>query len=450
MSVYHVRTDLSAKPVPRTDDIRYLDWAPGSDSASIDCLPGFFEGWRPSAEAADLFTLAGAVFTVDKLESRTDTPDAWTRDLELQIPVHDLDGFLAEPFAQALNFLSGDRWKSVPYQATVDPLETLGPIADSQDSLCDVNAVSLFSGGLDSLCGAVDYLERNPSHRLAVVSHYDGGNATSQQTPLFSTLKNTYGDRLVTRRLWLRPAHPRNGQEVRIFEPVETTTRARSFLFISVAVALASSIGPDVPVLVPENGYIAVNVPLTRARFGSASTRTTHPHFFALLNEALATAGVGNEVRNPYGLMTKGEMLSTSPNQPLLKRLAPVTVSCSHPEAARMQERPQGNCGYCFPCLIRRASLGVVGWDNEKPAWDALSDGDLIRDVTHKRGRDLRAVLSAVFADRPDLDLLRNAPLPEGTHRDHLGVWRRGNQELRKWLIDGAEGELAREVRRLK
>jgi hypothetical protein len=203
-------------------------------------------------------------------------------------------------------------------------------------------------------------------------------------------------------------------------------------------------------VYVPENGYIALNVPLTRARAGSASTRTTHPRYLALLHDAAAASGVPNPLVNPYEFKTKGEMLRDSRNQDLLRELAPLTVSCSHPEAARWQQRAEGNCGYCFPCLIRRASLAAVGWDTEPYPWDALSDPALVEDTDEKRGADLRAVVNAVFGDRPDSDLFRNAPLPAGRHRDHLQVWRRGNDELRTWIEAGAQGPLAAVVERLR
>jgi 7-cyano-7-deazaguanine synthase in queuosine biosynthesis len=308
----------------------------------------------------------------------------------------------------------------------------------------------LFSGGLDSLCGVIDLLESDSSLRLGLVSHYDGGQATSRQTQLHARLADHYGaDRVLLRRLWLRPAPEHPLQRAPTPVAAETTTRGRSFLFLTAALALASASGPSVPVYLPENGYIALNVPLTRARSGSASTRTTHPHYLQLLGDAASAIGVPNPLINPYRYKSKGQMLQDSKNLVLLRELAPDTVSCSHPEAARMQQRLQGNCGYCFPCLIRRAALATVGWDTETLGWDVLTDPTLIENVSERRGADLRAVINGVFSERPDTDLLRNAPLPPGTHSDYLAVWRRGNQELRAWLADGATGPLARTIRRL-
>jgi hypothetical protein len=132
-----------------------------------------------------------------------------------------------------------------------------------------------------------------------------------------------------------------------------------------------------------------------------------------------------------------------SANSELLARLAPRTLSCSHPEAARWVRREEGNCGYCFPCLIRRASLAAAGWDTDSYAWNALEDDILLTDQTSERGNDLRAVVNAVLRPKRDIDLLKNAPLP-GERQRYLSVWRRGQDELAAWLRAGATGELAK------
>ncbi|MGW5049761.1 hypothetical protein [Actinokineospora sp. NPDC004072] len=163
------------------------------------------------------------------------------------------------------------------------------------------------------------------------------------------------------------------------------------------------------------------------------------------LATAAATIGVFNPVINPYRLRTKGEMLAESRNAALLRRLAPLSVSCSHPETARYLGRKQGNCGYCFPCLIRRASLAHVGWDDDEYAYNVFAEDDstLLLNRRSRRGADLRAVFAGAFSDRPDRDILRNGPLPQGERAAFTGVWRRGLTELRTWLASGARGPLA-------
>jgi 7-cyano-7-deazaguanine synthase in queuosine biosynthesis len=449
VTTYLMRTDLTTA-VTEPDDVRLLDWAPARTAATIqtgDTGPEFFAGWRPPRPAADLFLLGAAVYCADKTTRRRGTLDSWTREITLRLPVEDLAAWRSAGFEAALRFLTGDHWEISPYNSDRHPLTGVAGVpADRQPVGLGVDGVCLFSGGLDSLCGVIDLLEEHPERRLCLLSHHEGGQASTAQQLLLEELNAHYGsERITSRRLYLRPAPANNHQARSLPRQRENTTRSRSLLFLSAALALAAADGTETPMYVPENGFIGINVPLTRSRVGSASTRTTHPHFMNQLGAAATAIGVPNPVLNPYRLRTKGEMLAESRNAELLRRLAPLSVSCSHPETARYVGRKQGNCGYCFPCLIRRASLAHVGWDDDEYAYDVFEEKDLtiLLNRRSRRGADLRAVVAGTFADRPDRDVLRNGPLPQGERAAFTGVWRRGLAELRAWLVDGAHGELA-------
>jgi len=443
MNDYRLRSNLTAA-LPTNEDVLVLDWNPGKASATIQigrrAGARFFDGWRAPRAALDLFLLGAAAYCVDKTSLRRSTADNWTRDLRLELPVEDVDRWRDSSIAPVLDFLTGDRWAIQPYREARSPLADLKRVPDDVAPVADVDAVCLFSGGLDSLTGVIDLLEEDPNRRLCLLSHNEGDKASTAQQELLAALRNHYGaERIQSRRLFLRPT-PVNGQQARPLPSArENTTRARSLLFLTAALALASSVSPTTPVYIPENGFIGINVPLTRARGGSYSTRTTHPFFIKTLSEAISEIGVSNPILNPFRLKTKGEILAETKNPGLLERLAPLSVSCSHPEAARYVKRPQGNCGYCFPCLIRRASMAHVGWDGSNGyAWDALTGTDLL-DRNTRRSADLRAVINGVYADRPDRDIFRNGPIPDGEHRNFLRVWRGGIGELREWF-GGASG----------
>jgi 7-cyano-7-deazaguanine synthase in queuosine biosynthesis len=446
MTSYVVRTDLRL-PLPADSSVRVLDWAPASHASTIHVSANggdFFGGWRPEPAALDLLVLAAAVYCVDKTALRSDAPDLWTRELAVEVPVRAPQRWRSSGVVEALRFLSGDRWSFHFDASEHDPLDGVPGVPDEPTPAADATTVSLFSGGLDSLIGVIDFLERHPDEALLLVSHTEGGQTSPAQDRLLAALRAHYGvDRLPWRRIFVRPA-PEDARQARALPAAkENSTRSRSALFLSAAAALASSIGPNVPVLIPENGFIGINVPLTRARSGSYSTRTTHPHFLAQLGSAWRAVGVTNPICNPYRLMTKGEMLQQSANASLLETLAPQSVSCSHPEAARWVGKPQGNCGYCFPCLIRRASMASVGWDDSGHySWDALTGVDLL-DRDTDRNRDLRAVLNGAWENRPDRDVLRNGPIPNGEHAQFIRVWREGLAELRAWLA-GASGLTAK------
>lgn len=438
MISYRVRTEVTSPPTD-PDHVRLLDWKPGDAAATIQlgnrAGGRFLKGWRAPREALDLFLFGAAIYCADKTAQRSTATDVWTRKLSIALPVDDVTAWKAANWNTTLDFLTGDHWSIDPYRETRSPADGIRTVPTEVTPVGEVDAVSLFSGGLDSLTGVIDLLEAQPDRRLCLLSHNEADQASTAQHTLIAALRDHYGNnRLEVRSLFLRPAPVSKAQARPLPHDRETTTRARSTLFLTAAMALAASVGPNVPVYIPENGFIGINVPLTRARSGSYSTRTTHPHFIDLLQTAAQRVGVSNPILNPFRLRTKGEILAESLNPDLLRRLAPASVSCSHPEAARYVGRPQGNCGYCFPCLIRRASMAHVGWDSSHGyAWDALSGHGLL-DRTTNRAADLRAVINGVYEDRPDRDILRNGPIPHGEHHDFIRVWRGGLDELRSWF----------------
>ena len=208
----------------------------------------------------------------------------------------------------------------------------------------------------------------------------------TKQTALFDELRRRYSPNpLVLRHLFLRPASPRKLQARPLSRGgLETTTRSRSFLFFAAGVAVADALGATAPLYVPENGFIGINVPLT-----STGRQPQHADHASALHDrmrrVLDLLGLRHPIENPYRLLTKCEALWQNSDRDLLFDLAPATISCSHPEAPRWDKRPQGNCGYCYPCLIRRASLHRVTSDRTTYAWDALTDETLLR-RSSKRG----------------------------------------------------------------
>ena len=170
--------------------------------------------------------------------------------------------------------------------------------------------------------------------------------------------------------------------------------RSRSLLYLALGLAAAASFGPVTPLIIPENGWISLNPPLTANRLGSCSTRTTHPCFLEQLTGLWQETGLVNPLVNPYNNLTKGEVVRRCRNQDLLAKLFGASVSCARPVVSRWQARAAGSCGYCYPCLMRRAALHTLGWDRGQDyGRDVLSDPETL---AHRvRGRDLRALLLA-------------------------------------------------------
>ena len=315
-------------------------------------------GVRPSEIGLDLLVLAAHIYAADTRISRTEqSQDSWTREIRLVVPVSDTQRWnaAAQTVKQALDFLTGDRWtlgfrqRPTRFAGIITPPQALLPPA--------FDAVSLFSGGLDSLIGAIDLLEAGRTPLL--VSHAGDGATSGAQNTLFAALKKRFNatafDRL---RAWITfPSDLVHGVAS------ENSTRGRSFLFFALGVFAGTGLGADFVLRVPENGLIALNVPLDPLRLGSNSTRTTHPYYIARWNDLLGQLGISGHIENPYWDQTKGEMAAACADPALLKALAPYALSCAHPANARhlgISGRGIEQCGYCLPCLIRRAALDAA------------------------------------------------------------------------------------------
>ena len=74
-------------------------------------------------------------------------------------------------------------------------------------------------------------------------------------------------------------------------------------------------------------------------------------------NELLQSLGINASLHNPYRYLTKGEMCSESQNTEFLCQSLILTLSCSAPSKSRFRNVAPGHCGYCVPCIIRRASI---------------------------------------------------------------------------------------------
>jgi len=350
----------------------------GKPGAAGFCLHHNFQHFRPLPEGKKLpvqgfLLLALGEWAADKLVPRSPQPDAWTRDLVLEIPATPDWVLLLPRLALLLQFLTGDTWTLQPRDFQADIKFTGKWIQDWQPT-----AATLFSGGLDSLTGAIDLLEQG--QRLVLVSHYDYGQLAATQQTLAAALTEHYGpDRL--HHLPLRVQ----------LEGPELTLRSRSLLYLALGLTAVTAFPGDLPLFIPENGWISLNPPLTLNRLGAYSTRTTHPHFLGELTSLWQQVGLAQNLVNPYQELTKGEMLAQCRNLGLLEKLAPLSVSCARPVVGRWQGEAAGACGYCYPCLVRRAALHRLGWDRGSDyRVDVLKEADVMR---HRvKGRHLRAL----------------------------------------------------------
>jgi 7-cyano-7-deazaguanine synthase in queuosine biosynthesis len=392
-------------------------------------------GLTPTPMAFDLLMLATAVTAADTRISRQQhAENRWTREIELWLPVNDPSRWETQSgrLASMLKFLTGDIWRLVFRPRPQSDLEMMPPSETLR--LIEPTCVSLFSGGLDSFIGAIDLLMCH--ERPILVSHWWDSHASRHQSDCLRALQDRFDDE----EFWHLRAHVGVDQETLVESTIENTQRGRSFMFFALAVLAASAIGDGTPILVPENGLISLNVPLDPLRVGALSTRTTHPYYMAEFNEVLAGLGIYSRLENPYRHKTKGEMVHECLAPDFLAARAHLTMSCSSESKYRRYHDPRrrmiGHCGYCVPCLIRRASLQAgLGGDGTRYWLDDLRQDPI--DSNTAVGADIRAFQLALERLRRDpsrarFDIHIPGPLRQ-TPKDLLayeGVYRRGMEEV--------------------
>jgi 7-cyano-7-deazaguanine synthase in queuosine biosynthesis len=381
---------------------------------------------QPDQAAYDLAVLAMAVYAADHCIKRSTALDGWTREITVHIPVNNTGRWkkVCESLTRMLSFLSGDEWR-IEFRKREHSPEF--EVDDEQEFKPD--AVSLFSGGIDSLVGAIDLLEQGRT--VALVGHYGAGMTHHFQAEVFSLLQKHYGDNVKSTLFFVDPPTIADAER-------ENTKRSRSLLFFSLGVLVANAVGRDIGLHVSENGLITLNVPLTDSRSGSLSTRTTHPCFASHLTTVLSHLGLQNPIHFPFKFKTKGEMIAESRNLQLLSKLLPHTMSCAHPEAARWHGLTPGtHCGYCVPCIIRKAAVQFAGAPDAEYAVDVLNDPP---DRKSEAGRDPWAIRIAVHRfDENDrthdtCDVLSSGPIEPDAIGEWVDVYRRGMHELSAFL----------------
>lgn len=387
----------------------------------------------PSETALDLLILAALVYAADTRIPRTAfSQDSWTREVKLELPVADPALWLANaPLLQRmLRFLSGDIW-TIAFRPRPRILQRLTPARPRAQPPYD--RICLFSGGLDSLVGVLDILAAG--HQPLLISHAAEGATSDAQNTLINRLQRRYiADRL---RFWI--AFPKNLLDRD--GSVEDSTRTRSFLFFAAAAFAAGCFTSDAPpIVVPENGLISLNVPLDPLRLGSLSTRTTHPFYIARWNELLARLGIPSRVETPYQFQTKGEMLARCADQDLLCEMMADSMSCSSPTKGRWAGRSIEHCGYCVPCLIRRAAIVAAFGADPTPYGLIDLHANTLNTVTSE-GRQVRSFQLAAerVAQSPELAAtLIHKPGPLNDRPDDVpalaDVYRRGMLEVRDLL----------------
>lgn len=310
----------------------------------------------PSTIGLDFLIIGICVSIADRCLSRSESFDGWTRQICATFPVINYEKWICVKTAvsKLLSFLSGDEWNVNFSKRDVTEIERKFLSRKYVRKInCDFsryNKISMLSGGLDSFVGSVDLLSDSIDNVLFVNLHNGGSSFEQDFLNVSNSLTSYFG--IVKPEVTFRTFSffVKNG--------IEDSTRARSFMFFTHAIALATCFKNVHTIIIPENGTISLNVPLTISRNGSCSTRTTHPFYLKLLNDLLIQMGLDLLFKNPYQFNTKGEMLINCKNPVFVRDNLILTMSCSHPTSGRWHAKigKPTHCGYCLPCIIRLAA----------------------------------------------------------------------------------------------
>lgn len=318
----------------------------------------------------DLLEIATYVFAADNSVTRggpalRNMGSDWRRSFRLVIGVRELERWSAPDLLHALRellgFLSDDAWhfEFVKLSAPT-PWRDHFDFANGNEEPGASNVV-LFSGGLDSLAGAVHELS-NGNQRVVLVSHKSSPIAINRQAALAKELRARFGKRVFHVPVRVNMT---NDQAA-----VEDTQRTRSFLFTAIATVVANLEGAH-RIRFYENGIMSVNLPISAQVVGTRATRTTHPQSLKLLERFVRLVQQTEiVVDNPFIWKTKAEVveiLDSPTDRPLIAQ----SISCSR---TREVTKMHWHCGTCAQCLQRRIGTLGAGLEEADPREDYVID----------------------------------------------------------------------------
>ena len=342
----------SCKSIQLKHDLEYRESYGNKRNVTL-ALPAFVQDvFHLPPRIRDLLEIATYVYCADRLISRGSKYNveyhSWSRLFHFVIKVRDFEFWntpsVKEKLKEALVFMSGDR----AYHFTFQPGHSTPPTSLFDKETFQIETqentkVILFSGGLDSLAGIVKCLE-NSSDQLCLISHRSGQSRTAKtQDQLFKALNKRYPKRI---------KHYKFKCHLHRIHAKEETQRTRTFLFSSIAYALAQALSQP-EFFIYENGITSINFPKRQDQLNARASRTTHPKTIALLENFFSEFNQSKvKIASPFLWKTKTDIfhiLSKFGRKDLISS----TVSCSQ---TFQHLDLSTHCGGCSQCIDRKFS----------------------------------------------------------------------------------------------
>lgn len=398
----------------------------------------------------DLIDIAAYVFAADRITRRggpagKDMGKDWRRNLYFSVAVRDPDHWskpeLVTTLCEMLGFMSEDDYTFEFTRLNIEPpLQDYLSLHEDTIASGDCAPVILFSGGLDSLAGALEELA-GERRRFILVTHHSSDFMAGHQNELANALRGKYGDRII----YL----PVRNNLTNGLQPNEGSQRTRTFFFSAIAATVAVILGAP-GIRFYENGIMSLNLPISAQVVGTSATRSTHPRLLAEM--ALFLEGVIEKsvaVDNPFIFKTKAEVLNVIEHRGHLD-LIEKSISCTE---VRKRVKDCTHCGACVQCLHRRAGVlaaGLGSHDNSRQyARDLFKDArdgkdrtmlvDLVRSARHYSKMSVAGFMQAYPLELARLNGVPGHGQTEMLVQGMYELHRRHGEQFEKVLEHGIE-----------
>lgn len=336
----------------------------------------------------DLIDIASYIYYADTSLNRGTTKDIfhnnWIRDLHFVIPVRKLglwqDKAIKDKLISTLSFLTQDSYdfsfvehKPELKQKIFTELNKALPYQE------DADCVSLFSGGMDSLSGAVHLWANN--RKPILVSHQSRSVLANTQRKLAGQLRDNF-------KSWSFPHLDikinRIGTEAK-----DNTQRSRSFLFLSIGSVIAHELHIN-ELMIYENGITSFNLPRLSQTIGAQASRSTHPKFIESFTNLISMVFDSNiQILNPFLWKTRAEVIDVLKDNGV-SELLPISSSCNHSRRPKIHP----HCGTCSQCVDRKFAVIYSGL-NDQNYENSTFAKDIFVDSLDE-GEEIMQVLSPV------------------------------------------------------
>ena len=302
----------------------------------------------------DLLEIAAYVYSADQAISRgADEVDSfgnsWRRDLNFIIPVRNHEFWsgleVQDALRSTLGFLSDDNYQfdfvklnnGHPFQCYLD-------FSDEGRLFGYPEQVVMFSGGLDSLAGAIEEV-LNQKRKVVLVTHKSTPKPNKRHRALEAKIAEKAGENA--------PLHIGVRINKKKSLNYEYTQRSRSFLYVSIGATIAQMLNLK-SVRFYENGVISLNLPVCAQVVGGRATRTTHPRVMKGFQDIISlVAGEPFSIENPFIWKTKSDVVELI-TKAGCHEMIPSSMSCSHTWETNNR---QTHCGTCSQCIDRRFAM---------------------------------------------------------------------------------------------